>query len=86
VTTLVIDRGTLPESLSSLFQTPRVKVKIPRGGGKATITPTIDADDYENIEDYIDAVPGLREKLIAGANAPDSECIEAPADWISDGV
>jgi len=86
VTTLVIDRRTLPESISSLFQTPRVKVQQREGGGKATITPVIDADDYADDDDYVDSIPGLRAEIFAGMTAPDSEFMDAPDDWINRNV
>jgi len=86
VTTLVIDRGTLPESISSHFETPRLRVKIPQGGGKATITPVIDSADHDNETDNLNVIHGMREKILAGINAPDSECERVPDDWINRNV
>jgi len=83
VTTLVIDRGILPESLATLFRTPRVKVQQREDGGKATITPVIDPADYDNETDYLNAIPGMMDSIIEGVNAPDSECKRVPDDWIS---
>jgi len=86
VTTLVIDRGILPESLATLFRTPRVKVHQRENGGKATITPVIDPADYDNETDYLNAIPGMMDKIMAGINAPEDEWEEVPEDWIDRSV
>ena len=38
----------------------------------------IDPNDYDNDTDYLNAIPGMREKIIAGLNTPLSECEPIP--------
>jgi hypothetical protein len=81
MTTLVIDRETLPESISSLFYAPRIVIQQKQDGGEATFTPAIDPADYDNDTDYFNAIPGMAERLIKSHNAPASEFRSAPRDW-----
>jgi PHD/YefM family antitoxin component YafN of YafNO toxin-antitoxin module len=46
-------------------------------GGDVLLSPIIDPDDYDNDTDYLNAIPGMAEKLIEGMNTPLSEC----EDW-----
>jgi hypothetical protein len=82
MTTLVIDRATLPEPVSSLFGTPRIVITQRQGGGEVIFTPVIDPNDFDNDTDYLSAIPGMAEKIIDGGNTPLSECDDVPADWI----
>jgi len=84
VTTLVIDRCILPESLATLFRTPRVKVQQQLDGGDATFSPVIDPNDYDNATDYLSAIPGMMESINDGIDAPESECDDMPDDWFDD--
>lgn len=79
--TLVIDRQTLPEQLASLFMAPRIAVMPPRKSGEVLLAPVIDPADYDNDTDYLNAIPGMTEKLIEGMNTPLSECEDIPAEW-----
>jgi len=81
MTTLVIDRQTLPKSVASLFRSPRILIQQPYDGGAATFTPEIDPDDYDNDTDYLCAIPGMKEKILAGMNAPASERVPLEDIW-----
>jgi len=91
VTTLVIDRHILPEPLLSFIIAPRIKVE--GEANRVVLTPDaevddeyadeydpelIDPDDYNSETDYLNAIPGLAERLIASANAPASEFTTIP--------
>jgi hypothetical protein len=43
--------------------------------------PIIDPDDYDNDTDYLNAIPGMAEKLIEGMNTPLSECERVPRNF-----
>jgi len=84
MTTLVIDRQTLPETILSLIgSAPRVVVSQRQSDGDVVLTPTdyidgpengcIDPADYDDETDYINAIPGLKERLLAYRNLPASE-------------
>jgi PHD/YefM family antitoxin component YafN of YafNO toxin-antitoxin module len=51
------------------FKSPQFQV--------AAVNAIIDTDDYDNDTDYLNAIPGMAEKLIEGMNTPLSEC----EDW-----
>jgi len=83
MTTLVIDRQMLPESLISFIGSPRVLVSAE--SDKVVLTPAeaedaeddeydidIDPADYDDETDYVNAIPGLAESLLASLNLPDS--------------
>jgi len=89
MTTLVIDRKALPESLMSFICSPRVLVSAE--SDKVVLTPAaedaedeepyidgpdsryIDPDDYPDTTAYLNALPGVAERIIKSMNAPDSE-------------
>jgi len=48
------------------------------------IAAFINPDDYDNDTDYLNAIPGMAEKLLAGHNTPLSECIPADQIWDDD--
>jgi len=52
----------------------------------ATIAPIINPDDYDNVEDYLSAIPGLIEAIDAEIESPDYEDVDVPDDWIADNV
>jgi len=81
MTTLVIDRQTLPESLSSLIGVPRVVVQQRQDGGEVLLSPVIDPADFDNDTDYLNAIPGMAESLIEARNAPASERIPIEDIW-----
>jgi len=83
--TLVIDRQTLPLPVSSFFTVPRIAVSQQRGGD-VTLSPVIDPADYDNETDYINAVPGLAEKILAASSAPASERVTYDKLWDDDDV
>jgi hypothetical protein len=78
MTTLVIDREALPKSLSSIFSAPKLRFEVDAWGG--SVAPVIDPDDYDNDTDYLNAIPGMAEKLIEGMNTPLSECERVPRE------
>jgi len=46
----------------------------------------IDPDDYDSETDFINAIPGMRAKIIEGLNTPLEECVDVPEDWIKRNV
>ncbi len=81
MTTMVIDRRTLPESLSSLIGAPRVVVQQRQDGGEVLLSPVIDPADFDNDTDYLNAIPGMVESLIEARNASASERIPLEDIW-----
>jgi len=77
--TLVIDRTTPVGDILSLMGTPRARIDV--NAGRGTIAPVIDPADYDNDTDYLNAIPGMAEKLIEGMNTPLSECEDIPEEW-----
>jgi hypothetical protein len=80
--TLVLDRRTLPDPLSSYFTSPRIAVSSPRDDGDVTLSPIIDPDDYDNDTDYLNAIPGMAESILAASASPRSDDVRSPKDWI----
>jgi hypothetical protein len=94
MTTLVIDRLALPETILSLIgNAPRIVVSQRQDCGDIVLTPTfsvdgpdsgyIDPADYSNETDYVNAIPGLTERLLAYRNLPDSEFTSIPREYFS---
>jgi hypothetical protein len=97
MTTLVIDRQTLPEALLSFIGSPRVLVLAE--SDRVVLTPAaadeaddsddseyefdIDPADYEDETAYVNAIPGLAESLLASRNLPDSEFEEVPREYFN---
>jgi hypothetical protein len=79
--TLVLERETLPEPLSSYFSAPRIAM-IPQQDGDMMLSPVIDPADYDNDNDYLNAIPGMRESILAASASPVSDDVDVPADWI----
>jgi len=77
--TMVLERKTLPEPLSSCFAAQRI-VMTRRRSGDILLSPVIDPADYGNDTDYLNAIPGMAEKIIAGKNTPLSECSRVPEE------
>jgi len=85
---LVIDRATPADTLFTLMRASRIRVE--GDADRLILTPArteaddeyIDPDDYDSETDYVNAIPGLAELLIASANAPASEFVDVPDDWI----
>jgi hypothetical protein len=77
--TLVIDRQILPEQVSSFFGASRIAVSQ-QLDGNVVLSPIIDPDDYDNDTDYLNAIPGMAEKIIDGHNTPLSECRRVPEE------
>jgi hypothetical protein len=76
---MIIDRAALPDSVSDLFGVPRIAV-VQQQGGDVLLSPVIDPADYDNDTDYLNAIPGMTEKLINGMNTPLSECETVPEE------
>lgn len=70
--TLLLKRTTPMDTLFSFVGASDL-VRIEKESGRATISPVIDPADYDNETDYINAIPGMAEKLIMYHNAPASE-------------
>jgi hypothetical protein len=51
-----------------------------------SIDDYIDPDDYDNETDFLNAIPGMREKIINGLNTPLEDCADVPDDWIKRNV
>jgi len=83
MTTLVIDRQTLPETLLSFIGSPRVLVSAE--SDRVILTPSadetdiepdeldIDPADYPDTTAYLNAIPGMAESLIELMNTPLNE-------------
>lgn len=82
--TLVLDRTTPMDALFSFLGARRVQVSKQSAG--ATITPVIDPADYANDTEYLNAIPGMAESIIASMNAPMSEFISYDELWDDDDV
>jgi len=78
--TMVIDRASLPDTVSHCFASPQIAV-IPQQDGDVTLSPVIDPDDYDNDTDYLNAIPGMADKILAARNSPTSEDEDIPEDW-----
>jgi len=83
--TLVIDRETRLETILSFIDATR-KADVSKRGGDYILSPVINPADYDNDTDYLSAIPGMKEKLIASHNAPASEFSPMPDDWINRNV
>jgi len=79
MTTLVIDRTTPIDSILSIMGASELRLYVDAGRG--IIAPVIDPDDYDNDTDYLNAIPGMAEKLIRGMNTPLSECETVPKEY-----
>jgi len=91
--TLVIDRKTLPERILSYIDTNRI-VRVERDADNIVFTPVsetyeidddddINPDDYDDDTDYINAIPGMKERLLKSLNAPASEFKPAPRKYFN---
>jgi len=83
MTTIVIDRESLPESVSSFFRTPRIVVQQRQSGGEVVFSPVVNPDDFDNDTDYLNAIPGMLEKINDARNAPKSERKPVPREWFN---
>jgi hypothetical protein len=83
--TLVIDSSTPMDALLSFMGAKRLAVEKD-AGRVSTIAPVINPDDYDNDTDYLNAIPGMMESIMASINAPKSERVSAPEDWIDRSV
>jgi hypothetical protein len=77
--TLILERDTPMEALFSFIGAHR-RVRVEKKTGKAMIFPVIDPADYDNDTDYLKAIPGMMESVIASINAPVSEREEVPEE------
>jgi len=80
MTTMVIDRASLPDTVSHCFTSPRIAV-IPQKDGDVTLSPIINPDDYDNVTDYLNAIPGMMDTINEGIDAPESECVDVTEVW-----
>jgi len=78
--TLVIDRVALPEPVSAYFDAPRIAVTRQQSGD-VILSPIIDPNDYNNDTDYLNAIPGMMESIIASIKAPKSERVTKKELW-----
>lgn len=77
--TMIIDRKILPEQVMSLFMSPRIAV-TKQVTGDVVFSPIVNPDDYNCDSDYLHAVPGMVDKILAAANAPDDEWEDVPEE------
>ncbi len=88
--TLVIERKTLPKRILSYFDTNSI-VRIAHDADNIVFTPAsefdedddINPDDYDDDTDYINAIPGMKERLLESLNAPVSEFKPAPRKYFN---
>jgi len=82
VQTLLLERTTPIDMLFS-FMGAGEQLRVVRETERtpAVIASVIDPDDYDNETDYINAVPGLAEKILAASNSPLSEDEDIPDEW-----
>ena len=93
MTTLVIDRQTLPETLLSFIESPRVlvsaesdRVILTPAADEAVAEPEeydIDPDDYPDTTAYLNAIPGMAESLIELMKTPLSEYETVPEEYFN---
>jgi len=83
VEALLIDRNTA----GAIFDFMGASLIKAKGNAeRLVLTPAsveddgIDPDDYDNDTDYLNAIPGMAEKLIRGMNTPLSECETVPEE------
>jgi hypothetical protein len=89
MTTLVIDRQTLPETILPFIGSPRIAVAAE--SGRVILSPAedetepyidgpdidyIDPADYPDTTAYLNAIPGMAESIISGMNMPLNELEE----------
>lgn len=80
--TLVLKRTTPMDALFS-FLGAREQVRMVKKTGKVSADVVIDPKDYDNDTDYLMAIPGMKEKLISGMNAPSSKCRRVPKEYFN---
>jgi hypothetical protein len=86
MTTLVIDRQTLPEAILPFIGSSRIAVsaepdRVVLSPAEDEMEPYIDGPDsgyidpadYDDETDYVNAIPGLTERLLAYRKLPASE-------------
>jgi len=83
VTTLVLDSETPMTELLAVMGARRLRVEVDESARRGIVAPIINPDDYETDNDYINAVPGWRESIIAAANAPDEDWEDVPEEWFN---
>jgi hypothetical protein len=90
--TFVIDRATLPEPVSSRFSAPRIAM-IRQRGGDYLLSPIVDPEnccidpaDYDSDNDYLNAIPGMRESIMKASASPMSEDVPLEDFWSDDDV
>jgi hypothetical protein len=95
MTTLVIDRQTLPEAILPFISSPRIAVSAepdrvvlsPATDENAYINgpdnDCIDPADYDDDTDYLCAIPGLVERFRAYRNLPDSAFTPVPSEYFN---
>ncbi|GBU20457.1 hypothetical protein R80B4_00335 [Fibrobacteres bacterium R8-0-B4] len=93
MTTLVIGREALQDTLQSLIGASRIKVYS--NAGRVVLTPATDTDDpddgpnsdyidpadYPDTTAYLNALPGVAERILAYNNLPDDEWEDVPEEY-----
>jgi hypothetical protein len=82
VETLVLERTTPMDALFSFIGASE-QVRMVKDAGKTVAIPVIDPEDYDNDTDYLMAIPGMKEKLVQGMNAPASKCKRVPREYFN---
>jgi len=83
VTTLVLDSETPMTELLAAMGARRLRVEVDESARRGIVAPIINPDDYDNDTDYLNAIPGMTEKIIEGHNTPLSECEDVPEEWFN---
>jgi len=79
--TLMLERTTPMDTLFSFIGAERIVLSKNNGEHSGQFTAVIDPDDYDNDTDYLNAIPGMAEKILAARNSPASEDEDIPEDW-----
>jgi len=79
--TLTLERTTPMDALFSFIGAERIVLSKNDGEHRGQFMAVIDPDDYDNDTDYLNAVPGMAEKILAARNSPVSEDEDIPEDW-----
>jgi LDH2 family malate/lactate/ureidoglycolate dehydrogenase len=79
--TLMLERTTPMDALFSFIGAERIVVSKNDGEHIGQFMAVIDPDAYDNDTDYLNAVPGMAEKILTARNTPTSEDEDIPGDW-----
>jgi len=92
---LLVDRGTAADTIFTLMGASLIKIE--GNADRLILTPAsaeanernpeyIDPADYPNTTAYLNAIPGMVESILEASNAPMSEFVDVPDEWIDRNV